>query len=143
MASGTLRTSEKMKMKIGLKISLYTVLMVFALSCQNSKNDISQKLFRFDTFFEQQISHLKNSKKNLVKTVELGNNTETKQIPTPDWDKELAHFKELNFNKPAFESMYQLVQKSDTETYVLKPNEKANIKSISTQKESKWQSKKY
>lgn len=50
-------------------------------------------------FFQNEISKLKKENPTINKTVSNGKSTGTKQVKISDWNKELAHFTELNLNK--------------------------------------------
>lgn len=52
-------------------------------------------------FFQHEISKLKEENPTINKTVSNGKSSETKQVKITDWNKELAHFADLNLNKSA------------------------------------------
>lgn len=91
-----------------LRFCLLIVVFVSCWSCNNSKTPIKIPVAYFDNagFFERESVRLRETKTRETKTVESNGKSETSEISSIDWEKELRIFKQITLNKSSFSGKY-------------------------------------
>jgi hypothetical protein len=92
------------------RFCLLTVVFVSCWSCNNSKtpNKIPFAYFDNARFFEQEMIRLRGAKTRETKTVVSNGKSETIEISTIDWKKELRVFQQITLNKSSFSGKYHI-----------------------------------
>ena len=93
--------------------------LLFSCNAELGKNTATgKKYFDIPAYFQQEISRLAAEKPIITKTVTKDSLSETKKIDIKDWETELASFRSIDLNKPAYAGV--LVQDSIPEKHLLK-----------------------
>jgi hypothetical protein len=94
-----------------------------------SKIDVYYDL---EGFIEEQVVLLNRQKPMVTKTVEKDEESETRNDPAVDWNKELELFKQADINKAALKSSYEISQSDSLHyEYKLKKGESALVQQLS------------
>ena len=103
------------------------------VSCESTTDQIGGKTY-YDLrgFVENQTKILKDTKPLVYKKLLVNNKSEVIRLKISDWEKELELFKQLDLNKPAFKTSYEMKESKFTDStaieYTLKSSEKAPVK---------------
>lgn len=116
-----------------MKYFLGIIVILTIFSCDATPDQTQVKnYYDLKGFIDNQIKVLNDSKPLVGKKLMVNNKNEAIEVKISDWEKELELFKQLDINKPAFKTSYEVKQSdtSDSTTieYTLKPSEKAPVK---------------
>jgi len=95
------KISRLQRIAIGIFVSTASF---FACTATNpiKQAHTEEKQFDIPAFFQQEIQHLSETKKEISKTVAKDSSAETKKILIQDWEKELSAFSSIDLNKTAY-----------------------------------------
>lgn len=113
-------------------------MLVFALllmSCNDAEesNEATKVSVYYDLngFIDEQIALLSKQKPMVTKTVEKDEESETRNDPAIDWNKELELFKQADINKVALKSSYTVIRPDSLHyEYKLKKGESALVQQL-------------
>lgn len=116
-----------------MKYFLGIIVILTIFSCDATPDQTQIKTY-YDLkgFIDNQIKVLNDTKPMVSKKLMVNGKKEDITAKISDWEKELELFKQLDINKPAFRTSYEVKELDTTDSttieYTLKPSEKASVK---------------
>ncbi|HET6244389.1 MAG: hypothetical protein H0V01_07835 [Bacteroidetes bacterium] len=121
-----------------MKNIFFVVFIVFLFSCCDFLEiapKVDQKHFDIPGFFIEELKRLNETENPIIKEISKDEEREDKIIKTPDWQKELAAFIDVDINKPALINSFTVdtivVSGDSYEIYYNSIEESSTIRNIS------------